>query len=42
MVISYNLVLGGAPSLMGILTDAVRHAAGHGNEAFVCPSCLPL
>jgi hypothetical protein len=41
MVIPFDL-LGGIHSLMGILTDAVRYVADHGNAMFVCPSRLPL
>jgi hypothetical protein len=34
--------LGGTHSLMGILTNATRYTADHGNATFVCPLCLPL
>jgi hypothetical protein len=34
--------LGGAHSLVGILTDARRYAANHGGATFVRPLCLPL
>ncbi len=41
MEITYNQ-LGGTHSLVGILTEATRHAANHGGATFVCPLCLPL
>ncbi len=41
MEIPYNQ-LRGTHSLVGILTDAMRHAADHGGATFVRPLCLPL
>jgi hypothetical protein len=41
MVIPYDL-LTRVHSLTAILMEAVKYAADHGNNAFVCPSRLPL